>query len=433
MSFAEFPLVVGGGSAEFLFMLTCPGGGFLLNFHVCSLVLGRRFSAQFSFMLTCPGGGGEEGFCLIFIYAHLSWGGGGFCSIFIYAHLSWGGGVLLNFHLCSLVRGGGGFAQFSFMLTCPGGGGEVMHKFSYMLTGSTTLFFHIFKIVKMGRKKGQKVMIKKGKAALHLEQHWAFNFDNVSEDSLITKGHVLYYLIDNTVLNLIDKLLPLLKTDTRSRLYGRAHHLYQLYAKKNHRNLSAECNMITFDKFCQESFMVNLPLEETSIVPQMTQTEDITEASQVTANEATRVIAEITPCLKNPATPVKTRFGNNNLEMLVRTQRQVIAKNESTIRELESQLKMKKPVPERKIIKVLNEKLNRRDCKISVLKETPTRKEIALLKRQIGYWKKKATSPKVGHFDANDEGDRGGQAGYHSRAGEQGTGIAGRVGTNQIT
>ena len=284
-----------------------------------------------------------------------------------------------------------------------------MHKFSYMLTGSTTLFFHIFKIVKMGRKKGQKVMIKKGKAALHLEQHWAFNFDNVSEDSLITKGHVLYYLIDNTVLNLIDKLLPLLKTDTRSRLYGRAHHLYQLYTKKNHRNLSAECNMITFDKFCQEPFMVNLPLEETSIVPQMTQTKDITKASQVTANEATRVIAEITPCLKNPATPVKTRFGNNNLEMLVRTQRQVIANNETTIRELESQLKMKKPVPEQKIIKVLNEKLNRRDCKISVLKETPTRKEIALLKRQIGYWKKQATSPKVGHSDANDEGDRGGK------------------------
>ena len=136
-----------------------------------------------------------------------------------------------------------------------------------------------------------------------------------------------------------------------------------------------------------ETFMVNLPSEETSIVPQMTQTEDTTEASQVTANEATRVIAEITPCLKNPATPVKTRFGNNNLEMLVRTQQQVIAKNERTIRELKSQLRMKNPGAERKIIKALNEKLNRRDCNIAVLNETPTRKEIALLKRRIGYWK----------------------------------------------
>ena len=107
-----------------------------------------------------------------------------------------------------------------------------MLKFSYMLTGSTTLFLNIFKIVKMGRKKGQKVMNKKGKAALHLEQHWSFNFDDVSEDSLIIKGNVLYYLIDNTVLNLIDKLLPLLKTDTRSRLYRRARHLYQLYTKR---------------------------------------------------------------------------------------------------------------------------------------------------------------------------------------------------------
>ena len=138
----------------------------------------------------------------------------------------------------------------------------------------------------------------------------------------------------------------------------------------------------------------------------MTQTEDTTEASQVTANEA---IAEITLCLKNPTTPVKTRFGNNNLEMLVRTQQQVIAKNERTIRELKSQLKMKNPGAAQKIIKALNEKLNRRDCKIAVLKETPTRKEIALLKRRIGYWKKKATSPKVGHSDANDGGVRGGK------------------------
>ena len=163
-------------------------------------------------MLTRPGGGGG-GFCSIFIYAHLSWGGGGvpYAQIFIYAHCQY-------YHI----------------------------------------FSHIFKVVKMGRKKGQKVMNKKGKAALHLEQHWSFNFDNVSEDSLITKGHVLCYLIDNTVMNLIDKLLPLLKTDTRSRLYGRARHLYQLYTKKNHRNLSAECNMITFDKFCHYSVRSHL-------------------------------------------------------------------------------------------------------------------------------------------------------------------------------
>ena len=126
--------------------------------------------------------------------------------------------------------------------------------------------------------------------------------------------------------------------------------------------------------------MVNLPSEETSIVPQMTQTEDTTEASQVIANEA---IAEITPCLKNSATPVKTRFGNNNLEMLVRTQQQIIAKNERTIRELKSQSNMKNPGAAKKIIKALNEKSNRRDCKIAVLKETPTRKEIALLKRRV--------------------------------------------------
>ena len=130
----------------------------------------------------------------------------------------------------------------------------------------------------MGRKKGQKVMNKKGKAALHLEQHWSFNFDDVSEDSLITKGHVLYYLIDNTILNLTDKLLPLLKTDTRSRLYGRARHLYQLYTKRNHGNLSVECNMITFDQFCQEPFTVNLPSEKMAIVPQVMRTEDPTES-----------------------------------------------------------------------------------------------------------------------------------------------------------
>ena len=94
----------------------------------------------------------------IFIYAHLPWGGevllnfhlcsavlggGGFCSIFIYAHLSWERGVLLNFHLRSLVLGEGS-APFLFMLTCPGGEGCIMLKFSYMLTVNTTVFFSYF-------------------------------------------------------------------------------------------------------------------------------------------------------------------------------------------------------------------------------------------------------------------------------------------------
>ena len=258
----------------------------------------------------------------------------------------------------------------------------------------------------MGRKKGQKVMIKKGKTALHLEQHWSFNFDDVSEDSLIIKGNILYYLIDNTVVNLMDKLMPLLKTDTRSRLCRRAHMLHKLYTKMDVCNLSVECNRNKFDKFCQELFMVNLPLEEMAIVPQMMETEDtslqVTQVTQVTIPA---------PCLQNPASPVKTRFGDKNLDLLVRTQRQVIATNERTIRELKSQLRMKKPGAEQQLIKALKEKIKRRDSKILVLKETPTRKEITLLKRRIVYWKKKATSPRVEHSDVNAGGNRGGELG----------------------
>ena len=265
--------------------------------------------------------------------------GGLLLKFFMFAYWSW------RSYAQILIYGPGRvLLKFSFMVTGPG---VDMLKFLFMLTDSTTSLFnyHTFKIVKMGRKKGQKLIIKKGKAALHLEQHWSFNFDDVSEDSLITKGNVLYYLIENTIVNLTDKLMPLLKTGTRKSLYGRAHHLHQLHTKKNYGNLDVECNMNTFDKFCQEPFIVNLPSEEMAIVPQMMQTEDTTEA----ANEATQVR---TNAVIASSTPMKTR--NHDVEMLSRSQRKVVVDQRLLLRSLRMEINSLKSMPYEKKLRNLS-------------------------------------------------------------------------------
>ena len=112
----------------------------------------------------------------------------------------------------------------------------------------------------MGRKKGHKIahLMPKGRAALYLEENYALNFDDITHDTLFTKGNILYYLIDHTVLNVADKLAPLLTSHDKKTLYARIHQLKQKHHQKFCKGLKNERCMKSFETFCLQAFMVNL-------------------------------------------------------------------------------------------------------------------------------------------------------------------------------
>ena len=220
----------------------------------------------------------------------------------------------------------------------------------------------------MGRKKGCIIVVPKGKAALYLEDNYALNFDDVTQDTLFTKGNILYYLIDHTVLNVADKLAPLLTSDDKKTLYARIHQLQQKHHKKHSRDLKNERYMKNFETFCLQSFMVNSHPTRAAQDPQLMNTEHCANKGfqrqqcaataqagvviPVTDSTATSLPATPVSSANNPPSPAKTR--HHNLWLFSKVQQRVITSNKETIQDLRSEISNLKSTPLQKIIKNLN-------------------------------------------------------------------------------
>ena len=126
-------------------------------------------------------------------------------------------------------------------------------------------------------KKGQTKFAKtKTAAAVYLEENWALNFDDVTEDSAITKGNILHYLIDNTVNEVAHKLAHRLPSGAKNILYGGILQIRDRYAKK-YNELRYERVWQAMETFCAEPFVFNVPQSGvTPPTPEMMETEDST-------------------------------------------------------------------------------------------------------------------------------------------------------------
>ena len=132
-------------------------------------------------------------------------------------------------------------------------------------------------------KKGQTKFAKtKTAAAVYLEENWALNFDDVTEDSAITKGNILHYLIDNTVNEVTHKFLHQFPSCERNILYGRICQIRDRYAKKYSHDLRDERVWRAMETFCAEPFVFNVPQSGvTPPTPEMMETEDGTNETVI--------------------------------------------------------------------------------------------------------------------------------------------------------
>ena len=221
----------------------------------------------------------------------------------------------------------------------------------------------------MGRRKGHKIVVPKGKAALYLEDNYALNFDDITQDTLFTIGNILYYLIDHTVLNVADKLAPLLTSDDKKTLYARITKLQQNHHKKYCKGINNERCMKSFETFCIQSFMINSHPTSVAQGPQLMNTEHCADKGfqqqqqcaataeagiVIPVTDSTATSLPVTPVnsANNLPSPAKTR--HHKLWLFSKEQQHVIASNKETIQGLRSEISNLKSMPLQKIIKNLN-------------------------------------------------------------------------------
>ena len=196
----------------------------------------------------------------------------------------------------------------------------------------------------MGFKRGQNKFAKnKPVAAVYLEENWALNFDEVTEDSAITKGNILCYLLDTTVNDVAHKLAHLSSSGDKKVMYGRIRRLLDYYVKKYSHHQGHERVRRAMETFCVEPFVINVTVPQHEVAPpspEMMETEDST-------NETPQ--ATITTY---PSTPAKTR--NQNFEQINRAQRSTIHSNKETMKDLRGTIYQLKTQPVMKQVRNLN-------------------------------------------------------------------------------